>query len=256
MRYTTALALMLLTLPLLAGSATATPTVSFKLRAVPIPGFAHTGNFLGAGTDVKLDLTIGGSEYFDSPPPLIGGRFYVPGGAVVHSEGFPTCPEARLLADGPSVCPKGSKAGPIGSLLGTITFGRQRVDETAELISFFRPGGGFEYYGYGHTPAIVEAVANGRLLRSGSGEFGLEEEEHIPIIETVPEGPDASIRSLTGTFGGAMRSHGKTQYYLRLPRRCPVGGFPLKWEAIFAEDGDPTKPETVTTYDRAPCPRR
>ncbi len=248
------LSLVSLGLPALTSAA---PTVSFTLRAVPIPGFPHTGNILGAGTDAKLELRIAGSEYFDSPPPLIGARFYAPTGVVLHTAGFETCPEEALLARGPEACPRASKAGPVGSLLGSVTFAGERVDETGELVSFFRAGGGFDYYAVGQTPVRVEALATGRLMRIAPiGGYGIEEEESIPIIATVPEGPDASVRSLSGTFGGARRSHGRPIYYLRLPKTCPASGFPLKFEAIFAEDGDPSKPESVTAFDKAPCPAR
>ena len=36
-----------------AGVASAAPTVTFKAKAVPIPGFPHTGNILGAGAALK-----------------------------------------------------------------------------------------------------------------------------------------------------------------------------------------------------------
>jgi hypothetical protein len=248
------LSLASLGLPALASAA---PTVSFTLRAVPIPGFPHTGNILGAGTDARLELRIAGSEYFDSPPPLIGARFYAPTGVVLHTAGFVTCPEEALTARGPEACPRASRAGPVGSLLGSVTFAGERIDESGELVSFFRPGGGFDYYAIGHTPVEVEALATGRLMRiAPSGGYGIEEEEFIPLIATVPEGPDASVRSISGTFGGALRTHGLTVYYLRLPKTCPAAGFPLKFEAIFAEAGDPSKPESVTAFDKAPCPPR
>ena len=31
------------------------PTVTFKAKAVPIPGFPHTGNILGAGAAVQAE---------------------------------------------------------------------------------------------------------------------------------------------------------------------------------------------------------
>src|ERR1700759_4640897 len=64
------------------GVASATPTLKYKLKAVPIAGFARTGNLLGAGASATLDVTIGGDEYFNSPPPVIGFRFYAPSGSV------------------------------------------------------------------------------------------------------------------------------------------------------------------------------
>ncbi len=249
-----ALGLVLLALP---GLASATPTVTFKMKAVPIPGFPHTGNILGAGADVDFEYEIGGSEYFDSAPPLIGANFYAPKGGVVHPDGFPTCSEAALLEDVPSACPKGSSAGPIGTVLGYVTFGGERVEESGELFSFFKPGGGLEYFADGHTPVALEILTKGRFSHLGGIDgWGFEEEEEVPLIATVPGAPYASVKSVVAKFGAAIKSHDKTDYYFRLPKTCPKGGFPLKTEAIFAEDGEPSKPETVTAFYKAPCPRR
>jgi hypothetical protein len=240
-----------------ASAASATPTVAFTMRAVPIPGFPHTGNILGAGADATLNFVIGGSEYFGDAPPVIGFKFYAPVGGAVHVDGWPTCTEATLANVGPSGCPKGSKAGPIGTLLGYVTFGDERVEETGELFPFFRPGGGLEYFARGRSPVDIEAAALGRFSHLGGIDgYGFEEEEEVPLIATVPEGPDASIKTITGRFGAAAKVHGKTIYYFRLPRSCPPGGFPLKVEVTFAEDGDPSKPETVSALSSAPCPQR
>jgi hypothetical protein len=241
----------------LSGVALAAPTVTFKMQAVPIPGFPHTGNILGAGADVEFEYVIDGSEYFHSPPPLIAANFYAPNGTVPHPAGFPTCAEATILEIGPSACPKGSSAGPLGTGLGEVSFGGERVEESVELVSFFRPGGGLEYFADGHTPASLEVLAKGRFNHLGGVDgYGFEEEEEIPLIATVPGGPDASVRTITAEFGAAIKSHGKTSYYFRLPKTCPQGGFPLKTEAIFAENGEPSKPEIVTAFYKVPCPRR
>ena len=69
----------------LPASASATPTVTFKARAVPIPGFRHTGNILGAGAALQVQYTIAGTEYGGFPPPLIGVNFYTPAGTAIYS---------------------------------------------------------------------------------------------------------------------------------------------------------------------------
>src|ERR1700689_1741108 len=91
--YIAVVGLALLALP---GVASATPTVTFKMKAVPVPGFPHTGNILGAGSDVEFEYAIGGNEYFGSAPPLIGANFYAPKGGGGHPAGFPTAPEQAL----------------------------------------------------------------------------------------------------------------------------------------------------------------
>jgi hypothetical protein len=256
-RASTCVAVLGLALLALPGIASATPTVTFKLEAVPIPGFPHTGDILGAGAYAKLEYSIKGTEYFGSAPPLIGANFYAPKGSLPHPAGFPTCPEAAILDIGPSACPKGSSAGPVGTVLGYVTFGGQRVNESTELFSFFRPGGGLEYFTEGHSPVSLEVLTKGRFSHLGGVDgYGFEEEEEVPLIASVPGAPYASVETITATFGAAIESHGKTIYYLRIPKTCPRGGFPLKTEAIFAENGEPSKPETVTAFYDAPCPHR
>jgi hypothetical protein len=240
-----------------ASAASATPSVAFTMRAVPIPGFAHTGNILGAGADATLNVAIGGSEYFGDAPPIIAFKFYAPAGTAVHVDGWPTCSEEVLNNIGPIACPKSSKAGPLGTVLGYVTFAGERVEESAEMFPFFRPGGGLDYFALGRSPVDIEAIATGRFSHLGGGDgYGFEEEEEIPLIATVPNGPDASIKTITGQFGAATRSHGRTIYYFRIPHSCPPGGFPLKIEVTFAEGGDPNKPEVVSALSTAPCPRR
>jgi len=240
-----------------AGAAAALPTVRFKALPVPIPGFPHTGYILGAGTALRTEYQIEGNEYLGSPPPIIGVNFYLPNGARLHPGGFPTCAKPLLEEFGPVRCPKGSAAGPVGHALGFVTFGGERVEEEAEISSYYAPGGGFEFFTDGHTPVSLEILSGGRYRDlGGAGGFGKDLEVEVPLIASVPGAPYASAKTIDVTAGSAYRSHGKTIYYGRIPSRCPPGGFPVKTEVIFAEDGEPTKPETVTVSFTAPCPRK
>jgi hypothetical protein len=255
-RASTCLAVLGLALLVLPGVASATPTVKLRGEAVPIPGFPNTGNILGAGADVKVELTIEGSEYFGSPPPVIGVNAYLPKGVVLHPSGFPTCPEEAILKVGPSACPKGSSAGPVGAALGFVTFGGERVEEGLEIFSFFKAGGGIEFFADGHTPTSIEIISKGRYIHlQGAAGYGPEVEVEVPLVPSVPGAPYASVRTITGQFGAAIKSHGKTIYYGRVPTKCH-GGFPAKTEVIFAENGEPSRPEPVTAYFTAPCPPR
>jgi hypothetical protein len=60
----------------LTASASASPTVFLKAKAVPIPGYPHTGNILGAGAAIQAEYTISGIEYGGFPPPVTGITFY------------------------------------------------------------------------------------------------------------------------------------------------------------------------------------
>jgi hypothetical protein len=242
-----------LALPSLASAA---PVVKFKAEAVPIPGFPHTGNIIGAGADLKANFEISGTEYFGSPPPPIGINFYFPQGSVINeSSAFATCPEETIVKTGPSACPKNSSAG-TGSADGYVTFGGERVEEELEITSFFKPGGGIDFFGFGHTPAVIEVLSKGEYTNlGGGGGYGPIAKVKIPEVASVPGAPYASVKTITGKFGAAVKKHGKTIYYGRLPKTCPKGGFfHLKTEVIFAEAGEESKPEPVLSEYNAPAP--
>src|SRR5262249_24879761 len=134
--------------------ASAAPKITIKASAVPIPGFPHTGNIYGAGAAVKSEVTISGTEYGGVPPPPIQVNVFLPKYTKLHPAGFPTCPVATLepSGPGPSHCPKGSKAGPAGHVLGAVAFGKEVVPEEATIEPFYRPGGGIEFFTAGHSP--------------------------------------------------------------------------------------------------------
>jgi hypothetical protein len=240
------------------GVAAAAPTVTIKGEAVPIPGFPHTGNILGAGAAVRAEIAISGSEYGGFPPPLIGVNVYLPTGVKLHPQGFPTCPPKTIIEEAePERCPKGSAAGPVGKVYGVVSFGEERVHETVELLSFFAPRGGFEFFARGRTPVSLEIPTSATLVQpNGGGGFGPEFVGQIPLVATVPGAPYASVEKIDITLGAAYRKHGKPVYYGTVPKTCPSGGFRVKAEFIFAESGNTATPETVTVPFRAPCPKK
>jgi hypothetical protein len=255
-RASTCLAVLGLALSVFVGVASAAPTIKFKSIAVPITGFAGTGNILGAGAADKSEYEISGTEYFGSPPPIIGINYYLPKGTVLHPTGFPTCNEEVLRIKGPIGCPKGSEAGPIGSVLGYVTFGGERVEETAENFSFYKPGGGFTFFTDGHSPVSLEVYSNGGYVNyTGGGGYGPELKVKVPLVASVPGAPYASVKTIDVKAGSAFKSHGKTIYYGRLPKVCH-GGLMVKTEVIFAENGEESKPVAVPATYKAPCPRK
>jgi hypothetical protein len=206
----------------LAANAHAAPTFTFTTTGQPIPGFPGTGDILGAGTIIQLHATITGSEYDGDPPPVTGAKMFVPAGVMLHPQGFATCSVATLEKIGPSGCPKGSQAGPIGSGLGVVSFGGERVPETASVQLFFAPGGGLDTFIDGTTPALVEMITPGRFV-SAPAPFGLEFTDQMPLIETVPGAPDASVLEGTVRVGAAYRHGKKTISYITLPTTCAKG---------------------------------
>jgi hypothetical protein len=238
------------------GVAAAAPTVTATGKAIPIPGFPHTGNILGAGAAVEAEVKISGTEYGGFPPPLIGVTVFLPSGVKIDTHDFPTC-TPELIERRPEGCPKGSSAGPVGKVFGVVAFGGERVNETAEIHSFLVAGGGIEFLVVGHSPVSLEVESTAKLLQpAGGGGFGPEFTGSVPLVSTVPGAPYASVEAIDVELGTAIRKHGKTFYYGRVPKHCPAGGFRVLSEFTFAENGELSEPVKVTVPFRAPCPPR
>jgi hypothetical protein len=245
------------------------PTLKVAAAAVPIPGFPGTGNFYGKGADVEATLEIAGSGYGvsaqdpkGSVPPISAVNVYLPKGVKLHPSGFASCTQATLQNIGPSGCPKASVASPIGSVLGEVTFGTERVPENTTLQGFFGPAGSILFYAQGSTPVSLEVVSTGKFVRS-SGKYSWELQTLVPPVATVPGAPLASVSKIHIKTGAAYRSHGKVISYGTVPKKgeCPKGGFFGKAEITFGgtyggerEFGIPAK--TVTSEIRVPCPSR
>jgi hypothetical protein len=160
---TTCLAVLgLAVLGLSAATASAAPTITLKAKAVPIPGYPHTGNILGAGAAIQAEYKISGTEYGGFPPPVTGITFYLPRGVKLHPRGFATCAPSVIEVRGPSACPRRSSAGPKGSADGIVSFGTERVNEKVAVLPFFAPGGGLEFYVNGVTPVSIEILSKGK----------------------------------------------------------------------------------------------
>lgn len=230
-------------------SASAAPTITFKIKALPIPGFPGTGNILGAGAVFQGEGTISGTEYGGSPLPVTEIKFYAPAGVKLHPQGFATCSSAILESHEVQTCPKKSIAGPKGFAVGVVSFGGDRVKETASVQPFFAPGGNPEFFVEGTTPVVVEIIVTGHVVRSPPP-FGLEFTGEVPLIETVPEALDASFVEGTIRVGTAYKQGGKTISYITMPKKCPKGGFPVKVELSFLGG------TTAGASYKMPCPKR
>jgi hypothetical protein len=232
-----------------AGIAAAAPSVTLKVKALPIPGFPGTGNVLGAGADVEVQVTISGKEYGGYPSPLTGIDLYSPSGSKIASTGFATCADAILEADGGAGCPKRSSAGPPGVGLGVVAFGGQPVPEKVSIESFFAPGGGLTFLVEGRTPSYFQVLEKARWVNA-SPPYGQEVIVEVPLVETAPGANDASVTSFTVQVGAAYKRGKRTVSYFTQPTKCPRGGFPAKLEMKFLSG------EIATVTDSVPCPRR
>jgi len=231
-----------------AATAAAAPRVTFQATAIPIPGFPGTGDILGAGAEVEVQVTISGTEYGGFPSPLVGLTIYSPRGVELTSRGFGSCAPSALEADGPSGCPSSSRAGPTGEGLGVVSFGGERVDEKVSIQSFFAPTGGLTFYVLGRTPTFFEVLEKG-YWTTASAPYGQKLVVEVPLVETVPGADDASILSFKVKVGAAYKRGKRTVSYITLPESCPKAGAPLQAELKFMNG------ETVTVAYRQPCPK-
>jgi hypothetical protein len=247
-----------ITLALLASSilgtaqaASARPTVTLSVRAVPIPGFRHTGNILGAGAAVEAKYTIKGTEGVGGvPSPLTHVNFYLPAGTKLHPRGFVTCRPEVLENIGPGGCPKKSQASPIGSAHVAQKIGVETVRETATLQAFFAPGGGLQFYTNAASPISAQLIAATGKYTNSRRPFGPELVSAVKLITTLPGAPPVSTESINIKVGAAFKHGRKTTYYGTVPRKCPKGGFPVKSELTFQTG------ETVTVTAKSPCPKK
>jgi hypothetical protein len=295
-RASTCLAVLGLAVLGLPSAASATPSVTFKFTAIPIPGFPHTGNIKGAGTAARTEWTIKGNEYDVSPNgeghpwPLIGVNVFFPKGSKLSPSGFPTCSRAAVVAKGEevfgtSVCPKSSLITflPKGVVpgkapqpnepgtacttilpnesygLGVVRFGKEVPCEKARVTGWIAPGNKLEFMADGVTPALFEEISAGTIVSGSTPKITTT----VPLIETVKGAAFASTEKLVVYAGAAIKKGKKTLYYGTVPKTCPKGGFPVKSEIIFAENGEvmpgtrtATKPVAVTASYKAPCPRK
>jgi hypothetical protein len=238
--------------------ASATPVVTVKAKIVPIPinpssphspNYPHTGNILGAGAALEATLSISGTEYGGFPSPVTKVVVELPAGVKLHTHGFATCPMATLESHEVQNCPKRSVAGPPGEALGVVSFGGTRVNEKATIQAFFAPGGGLAFYTEGNSPAQLEVLAIGSLS-TAPPPFGPKLTVPVPLVETVPGAPYASVLTIKGKVGAAYRQGKKLISYGTVPKTCPKGGFKGKVEITFLSG------ETVTVSPTVPCPKR
>jgi hypothetical protein len=236
----------------LPGVAGAAPDVTLGVRALPIPGFAHTGNIAGAGASFELELRIQGNEYRGFPPGLVHANVYLPAGTGLDPSGFPTCDSSTLgpSGSGPKACPPGSTAGDVGQ----AQVGIETPPEAATIEPFFAPGGGLTFLTFGHNPWLVEILFKAHYVRA-SPPYGEKLEIEVGPNPYAPAGRRPPYRQIKTNIGTALNREHRTFYYLRMPSACPQHYLPFESELTF-EGVESVPVQTVTTRFRAPCPRR
>jgi hypothetical protein len=93
-----------------------------------------------------------------------------------------------------------------------------------------------------------EILASGSFKPGPGG--GPEFSAGIPLVETVPGAPYASVEFIKVKVGAAFKKGKKLISYGTIPKKCPKGGFPVKSELTFL--GGVKVPVSV----KAPCPKK
>ncbi len=119
-------------------------------------------------------------------------------------------------------------------MTGYVAFGSEVVPETATIEPFYAPGGGLEFFTFGHEPVLIEILSRGRYMVVDRDGFGQKLTAQVPLVETVPGAQDASVEKINVKVGSAIRVKGRTIFYGMLPTSCPKDGFTVKSVLTFA----------------------
>lgn len=159
-----------------------------------------------------------------------------------------SCSAARLRAHGPRACPAQSRIAH-GSALAEARIGSVLFTEHVTLSAFVGPLRGIEptleLFGRGLTPFDERVLLTG-TLGPAPRPYGETLTISIPRIRTLRFERAASLTSLALTFGTSHPA--RASNVIRVPRRCPAGGFPFTAAFTYA-DGTGS---TVTAV--VPCP--
>jgi hypothetical protein len=196
-----------------------------------------------------------------APPPLTGMDLKMPAGMnyTTTTLGLAICQPAVLQAKGPGGCPANSRLG-YGTAYAEVPFGTGAGHEIPEIqaLSGPSPKGNLVvlFYANGLYPISAQLAFSGEVLPA-SGRFGSQLATTIPLVTSVPGGPDVSIVNVTSTIGPSHLTYYKhvhghlVPFHPRgvaVPERCPRGGFPFAADFNF-QDGSHTSATTTV-----PCP--
>jgi hypothetical protein len=215
---------------------------------------------LAAPTTITFGFHLSTTEG-TAPPPLTGIDLRMPAGInyTTTTLGLAICQPAVLIAQGVSGCPPNSRLG-YGSALVEVPFGTGAGHEIPEVqaLSGPSPNGNLVvlFYANGLFPVDAQLAFSGEVLPD-SGRFGSQLATTVPLVTSVPGGPDVSVVSVTSTIGPShltyyKRVHGRRVAFhprgVSVPEHCPRGGFPFDAQFTFEEGTQTTAQTTV------PCP--
>jgi hypothetical protein len=217
---------------------------------------------LSTPTTIAFGFHLATSEG-TAPPPLTSLDLKLPAGMnyTATTLGLAICGPAALLARGLAGCPPNSRLG-FGSAVVEVPFGTGAGHEIPEVqaVAGPSPSGNLTvlFYANGLYPVSAQLTFSGEVLPD-SGRLGSQLVTNVPLVTSVPGGPDVSIVSVTTTIGPRHLTyykhvHGRLVPFhpqgVSVPERCPRGGFPFAAEFGF-QDGTSTSAATTV-----PCPPR
>jgi hypothetical protein len=215
---------------------------------------------LGMPTTITFGFHLATSEG-TAPPPLTSLDLKLPAGInyTTTTLGLAICQPAALLARGLAGCPPNSRLG-VGSAAVEVPFGTGAGHEIPEVqaVAGPSPNGNLVvlFYANGLFPVSAQLTFSGEVLPD-AGRFGSQLATNVPLVTSVPGGPDVSIVSVTTTIGPSHLTyykhvHGQLVPFhpqgVSVPERCPHGGFPFAAEFGFEGGASASAATTV------PCP--
>lgn len=230
----------------------------------PVEAGLHTSftpNRLGASTTIGFDFSLKTAGGF-APSPLTGMDLHMPAG-MNYTEttlGLATCTTHTLETSGAEACPVNSRLGS-GSAFVEVPFGKGAGHELPKITAFMGNSttGNMVvlFYVDGKTPVYGQYIFTGEVLPQ-NGVFGSQLNTVVPLVKSVPDGPDVSIVRGETSIGPRHltyyhRVHGRLRSFhprgIAVPERCPKGGFPFYAQFSFL-NGTHAEARYV-----APCPK-
>ncbi len=221
-----------------------------------------TPEHLGRATSIGLALRIAApAGRVPSPMTEVDLDYLENLGIALSGLGIETCTAQTLEILGPPGCPIDSIMG-YGSALGEIPFGPEIIKEAA-TITIVRAEDvdghiALLFDAEGLSPVAANVVLSAALLPAHAP-FGGDIRIDVPLIPSLPEGPNVAVVQLSATIGPAAglryveKQGGRTVSYtpkgVLLPDRCPRAGFPFASAFAFS-DGSRAR-----TSARVRCPR-
>jgi hypothetical protein len=221
---------------------------------------SFTPNRLGAPTTISFAFHLSTNED-TAPPPLTGIDLSMPAGMnyTTTTLGLAICQPAALAAKGLAGCPANSRLG-YGSAVVEVPFGTGNGHEIPEVqaVSGPTPNGNLVvlFYASGLFPVYAQLAFSGEVLPA-SGSYGSRLTTTVPLVASVPGGPDVSIVSVQSTIGPShltyyRHRHGRLVAFkprgVSVPERCPRGGFPFAALFTFQDMSQ------ISATTAVPCP--